>query len=74
MHMLLTRAEGLPLNGAVSAGMIFAVWIQKDVLVDHSTQAEHVGGRAVTVLYNLEYDLQSLLTVTCAVFSERFMW
>lgn len=24
-HMLLTRAEGLPLNGAVSAGIIFAV-------------------------------------------------
>lgn len=25
MDMLLTRAEGLPLNGAVSAGFIFAV-------------------------------------------------
>lgn len=66
-HMLLTRAEGLPLNGAVSAGIIFAVWIQEDVLVDPPTQAEHVGGRVVTALQDLEHDLQSLLTIACGV-------
>ena len=48
--MLLTMVENLPLNGAVSADVIFAVRIQKHVLVDHSTQAEHSRGRVVTVL------------------------
>lgn len=72
-HMLLTRAEGLPLNGVIPAGIIFAVRIQEDVLVYPPTEAEHVGGRVVTALQNLEHDLQSLLTITCAVSSERFM-
>ena len=73
MHVLLTRAEGLPLNGIVSAGIIFAVRIQEDVLVYPPAEAEHVGGRVVTALQNLEHDLQSLLTIACAVSSERFM-
>lgn len=73
MLVLLTRREGLPLDGVVSAGVIFAVRIQEDVLVDPPTQAEHVRGRVVTTLQDLEHDLQSLLAVAWTVSPERFV-
>lgn len=74
MHALPTRTEDLPLDGAVAAGAVFALRIQEDVLVDPPAQAEHVRGRAVTALQNLEHDLQSLLTVAGTVSPERVVW
>lgn len=37
-----------PLDGVVSVLGVFTVRVEKDVLVDPSTQAEHVWSRVVT--------------------------
>lgn len=63
----------LPLNGTVSACILFTTWIQEDVLVYPPTQAKHVRSWVVTALQNLEHNLKSLFTVTCAVSPERYV-
>lgn len=69
--MLFIRAKGLPFNGAVSAVDVTAVRIQEDVLVDPPTEAQHLRGRVLAALQNLQDHMKSLHLVSYFVSPER---
>lgn len=56
-----------PLNGVVPVFSVFAVRVEKNVLVDSSTEAEHVWCRMFAGLQHLQHHSESLLPVSRSI-------
>lgn len=56
-----------PLYGIISVYSVFAVRVEENVLVDPTTEAEHVRGGMFARLQHLEHHSESLLPVSRTV-------